>query len=249
MVLLDKKDGKDPELIVKSDVILRRFCPNLYPKNICDKVVAMEDDLGQRLGAALRVYCWHGILQKDYFSHLSKVTGSSTSIIEAFIFRFLLPWKGHVIIRKAMNINETTAKACQDMVQKVFDEVSEQLEKNGGEYIMDTTEKDTSNGFTAVDLTFAALAYPLLRPPQMVNFNCLEVPDDVAKFAKTLEATLAGQHVMRMYQQHRLPKGQDVVVVKGQGRNRISMTIIIALLARFVLVGAIWYYKARRDKE
>lgn len=220
-LVLDSMDGGEPEVINKSDALLRRFCPELYPAEIADEVKAMEDMLGERLGPTLRAFAYHHLLQPSYYDVLAKLASSKTTRVENFLFEKMMPVGMASGMRKAMKINEETAAVSKNEVQKVYLEMSERLESNGSEYLMDSASK--SYGFTAVDLTFAALSAPMIRPPEMTNF-CLrdeELPPELLEFSKAMTSTLAGQHVLKVYGKHRLTNADEKVVsIKGVDRNR-----------------------------
>ena len=106
---------------------------------------------------------------------------------------------------------------------------------------MDTREK--SYGFTAADLSFAALASPLIRPPELANFAVpdKELPPRLLEFADEMRATVAGQHVLKIYAKHRLTDGESVVTVKGVNRDRIPWPELSVLLGFVAVVAATLY--------
>ena len=205
------------EVIVKtkSEEILREFLPSLYPKEIENEIRAMEVDLGVRLGAALRCFCYHHLIDLPrYHKVLVKVSAGSTSWIEETLFDKMLDKGIDAGMRKAMVINEETAKTSEIILRMVFSELSQLLE--GKDYLMDIPSK--SFGFTAADLTLAALAYPLLRPPEMDSFlaNMEELPPQLNEMTTELLATKAGEHILKIYSRHR---GNIVSLKKGR-RNK-----------------------------
>ena len=253
MILLDAKEDNDnnmtqsePSLFVKSDVILRHFCPYLYPDNIQQDVKDMEDQLGDRLGATLRLYLYHQFLRKEYYPILSEIMTRSTSRLENLFCAKLLQGGIGDGMRKIMNIDETSAIQSEAHLRHVFDELSQKLAANGGKYLLDTTKE--SYGFTAADLTLAALAGPLIRPPELIHFQCKdeEMPPAVLELGKVLRKTLAGQHVMNMYAKHRFGtrtvsqmSGNRKVTIKTLGRDRFpwpELSVVIGALAAIISV-------------
>ena len=198
------------DVLMKSSVILRKFHPWLYPN---EEVNAMEDDMGHRLGATVRVYAYQALLQDECWEALKSMSIKDCSKIEALLFPKM---KDEIakVIRRSMNINEETAALSKAMISETFQEYSKNLQKQ--EYLV-------GNEFTAADLTFAALTGPLLRPPEMSNFQCAEdqLPESVMQFTQELRETKAGQHVMKIYAEHRFrTPGEHKVFVKKANRDR-----------------------------
>jgi hypothetical protein len=120
-----------------------------------------------------------------------------------------------------MNITKELNDASEVAVRQVFVEWSQHLEETGGEYLLDT--KDKSFGFTAADLTLAALAYPLLHPPELCDWCVSDerlLPAALTELKKELLPTKAGQHVLKIYKQHRIPAGDKVVSMKYADRSK-----------------------------
>lgn len=139
------------ERIAKSDVLLRRFCPFLYPQEIEQEVKAMEDMLGERLGPTIRVYCNHFMLQPKYRDALIQHSAGDTTKVEHFLFQKMFNKGIEKGMRKAMGIDDESATLSERVIQDIFSELSDRLQLNGGKYLLDT--KTQSYGFTAADLT------------------------------------------------------------------------------------------------
>ena len=241
-VLLDP----DGEYIAKSDVLLRKFCPFLYPKEIEQEVKDLEEDLGERLGPTIRVYCYHYMLQPENQATLIEICAGGTTKVEQFLFAKMMSKGIEKGIRTAMGINEESVALSKKVIRQVFAEMSDRLEKNGGNFLLD--KKNKSYGFTAADLTFAALASPLLRPKELANFSCSDekLPSIIVEFADELKETTAGKHVVKMYAEHRLPddEGPNVVTLKSVNRDRLPWPELMLVASIFIGAGAIIYQKA-----
>ena len=200
------------KVIAKSDTICQKFLPQLYPN---EKVKGIEEDLGNCLGATVRLYAYHHLLQDGYYKALCKICCPDSSKIENKMFATMLPNGINKSMRKIMGINAESAATCQKVIREVFDEYSKILENQ--EYIV------AGETFTAADLTFASLSSPLLRPPELVNFQVSddEIPADVLRFANELRATKAGQHVLKVYAKYRSKTPEQRVVVKTTDRDRM----------------------------
>ena len=142
-------------------------------------------------------------------------------------------------ILKGVKVTKEGTDASIIAIKQVFDEISTILESNGGEYIMDdAATKGTKYGFTAADLTFAASSAMLILPPELINIyggssiddddtttNGMERrrPPEYVELREQLLQTTAGQHVLKIYKQHRCV-GDDalhnIVTIKTAERNK-----------------------------
>lgn len=242
-------DYTEAPYLNQSNVLLEKYCPFLYPPEISQKVQELEADFGQGLGAAVRCFAYHYILQPPYHDACVQVCTAQTSKVETILFDKMLDKGVTVAMRKIIQINDTTAAASRNEIIRVFNQVSKSLEENGGEYLMDSGGK--SYGLTAADVTFAALAYPLLRPPEMANFTIMDdskLPPQLVALGDQLKQMTAGKFVLKMYKQHRIPDNYPsgdggIVVIKSGERN---VNPIPKLLWRVGIVGAavasiVWY--------
>lgn len=216
--------GEQNEFIADSTVMLRRFLPHLYPTEIKEDVIAMEDLLGEELGPTLRVVAYHYMLAEPKYqaSVIELMTGDDATSIEKFLFAKMFSVGIAPAMRKSMKINEDSAAASKTALQEVFSMVSKRLQENGGEYLMDSTAADkTSYGFTAADLTFAALASPLIRPPERAPFNWTddEMAPALLAFQKELSETIAGKFALRIYAKHRPTDQGRIASIKCVDRN------------------------------
>ena len=243
-------------LIYDSSNILQHFTPNLYPPTKRNEILQLESYLGLHLGATVRVLIYHHMLQRQHYDELTKMITVHSSWIESFLWGKLLDKGLSKGMRKAMKINDESAKYSLDVVRKIFHDMSEKLKARKD--VINTTSKnaylmDTDNesfGFTAADLTFAALAGPLILPPEMASFMNIkdhQLPQALASLKNELQSTLAGQHVLEMYRKHRLldntSKVKGIVVPKIVGRNKVSLGISLTSMAVVLSVGACIYNK------
>lgn len=210
-----------------SDAILRELCSDpetvdLYPKEIEGKIKEIEDDLALRLGATARCVAYSCLLDKskEYYGAASKLLTLQCPRIEQIVFEKMLD-KGIAKTMKGMMEVDEKAADSETEIRKVFDEISNKLEENGGEYIMDTPTK--KYGFTAADLTFSALSYFLIRPPQMGPFTLSESesPPKMLALGKELCETMAGKHVLNVYHKHRpIDASTGEILLKKVDQNR-----------------------------
>lgn len=225
MIVMEEDDAKagKSRMMYGSDVILKKLCPFLYPEDIAEEIHDMEAFLGQRLGPSVRCLVYHHLLQPKNHKICARICAENTSNIEKVLFEKMLSRGLSQRFRKFSKINEDTAEASEAAVRDIFADVSKRLEQNNGgrkKYLL-------GNTFTAADLTFAALASPMFRLPQLKTFVPVEdseLPLALLKLADEMRATTAGQHVVNMYEQHR---GTDRVVIKSVGRDRFAWEKIV----------------------
>jgi len=211
-----------------SERLFMKFCPFLYPDPVREEIQQLEHDMGHRIGATLRCFVYHYLMQPSYKTGCVKMCAAKSSKVEAVLFDAMFTRGISDGMREVMKIDEDSAIASRDELLRVFDELSRRLEENGGEYLMDT--KETSYGFSAADLTLAALAYPLVRPPEMSNFLLAkdeDYPPEVLQLSQQLRATRAGQHVLRMYQKHRPTNAVATTALTVDGENPKQQPVVV----------------------
>ena len=100
-------------------------------------------------------------------------------------------------IRKGLRITPESAQRSIVQVRGIFFGVDDLL-ADGRQYLLD-------NRFTAADLTFAALAAPVLLPERGIaaHPSVDELPDAMRKEVERLRDTRAGRFALRMYAQER----------------------------------------------
>ena len=101
------------------------------------------------------------------------------------------------ILRKRFQITETSARESYREIEKVFDRIS-QILGDGWGYLL-------GDRFSAIDLTFAALAAPILQPlehhipPSPIEVAPLQMQADV----RACRSTRAGEYGLRLCRDHR----------------------------------------------
>jgi len=101
------------------------------------------------------------------------------------------------IVAHVLDVTPSTAADAEVKVRATFDEVAERL--------ADDRPYLCGERFTAADLTFAALAAPMLMPPAYgVNLPSIrELPPYTAKVVRELRTHPAGVHALAMYARER----------------------------------------------
>jgi glutathione S-transferase len=100
-------------------------------------------------------------------------------------------------MKRAMRIDAAGAERSRAALRAVFDSVNERL-RDGRSFLVGAR-------FSAADLTFAALAAPVLLPAEYpAPFPALrEFPVAFREVAEALRAEPAGAFGLRMYREHR----------------------------------------------
>jgi glutathione S-transferase len=159
----------------------------------CDECSALEEQFDHSLGPHARRVAYDALLGER--RALSAMLDAAPAW-QARLARPLLP----VIIgmlRRGLKIEPAAVERSRRRLDEIFAEVGARL-SDGRRYL-------TGDAFTAADLTFAALAAPLLAPPGYDRW--LPPPetwsDAMRALVETYRATPAGQFAMRVYRDHR----------------------------------------------
>ena len=218
------EENGESKLIYESARILKHFMPELYPKEIQSQVEEVEADLGKRFGAPLRCFAYYYLLSDAKKNHktLLKMCADPAKVatIESTVFDKFLEKGLAAGIKRSLGVDQASFEASVKELRELFAEWSGRLEDSGGEYLLDTKQK--TYGFTAADLTFAALAYPLLRPAELAAWlvEMEELPPEINAMTRELRATKAGQHALKIYAKHRLRDGSKFVSMKYMDRTK-----------------------------
>jgi len=194
-----------PSAVLSESTQIVRFVDEHLPddrKTIPDdpaqhaEVMAWIDDFDRGLGPAVRRYVYFHVLpEREVLADLLSSTGPAW---ERKLARKLLPMF-RLAIGRGLKITPASAERSRQRVESTLAAVSERL-ADGRRFLV-------GDRFTAADLTFAALASPLLQPPQIgfpIPARATELPG-LAEATAAARATRAGEHVLRMYAEQRPP--------------------------------------------
>jgi glutathione S-transferase len=210
MVVYD--DGKT--WMTGSQTILQTLCPFLYPSQDKEEIDNLETMLDETLGPAVRCVLYHYLLTPEYANELARISTYGASKVESILFKAMLMKGIDKALQKSMNINETTANRSKDTIKQVFQELSNRLESQ--DYLV-------GNVFSAADLTFASIVFHIIQPPCMRNFGYRSsfLPPSLLELQAQLKNTLAGKHVLRMYNNHRPKQQGELVILRTLARDRV----------------------------
>ena len=115
---------------------------------------------------------------------------------QKLLFPLIFP-KIEPILRESFNITPTSAAESYQEIIRVFDRVSELL-SDGRKYLL-------GDRFSAIDITFAALAAPILQPAeQYTPSTSLDLlPAQMQADIRNCRSTPAGEFGLRLYREHR----------------------------------------------
>lgn len=238
----------DNNFIGDSTHILQHFCPFLYPDPVAGEILDFEEYLDRHLGATARCLTYHYMLRGEHRDALLQLMTAHTSKIESFVFGMALDRGITRGMKKLMRVNDESATLSEDAIRKVFARVSKQILEspssssiNAGDNAMNNRkqkqylfeDKQYGVGFTAADLTFAALSSVLLCPKELAPLQLPEnqTPKELCSLRDELRNTPAGKHALQMYEMHRFKSTERSVVMPkiALGRNRVSNGVYVSM--------------------
>ena len=154
----------------------------------------LETLFDEELGRSGPVWLYHGTLHHAAFC--AEIFGRTYGPKQRIAWRVLFPLT-RAMIRKAYSIDASSAAHSLDRLKRLFGRVDSMLSDGRG-YLV-------GGSFSAADLTFAALAAPVLMPPGHPVYSAepKEFPRDMGEVMESLRRTAAGAHALRMYREHR----------------------------------------------
>lgn len=164
----------------------------LYPidPELHRKVEELEDLFDEQLGPAIR--CWGYFYTINDSKLIKSKWTQGVPYFEEALFPVVFPLM-RPLVRKAFNINSESAAQAYEQIKSVFNKVNELL-ADGRTYLV-------GDSFSAADITFAALAAPVISPPEhpIKPRPLQELPDSFASEISAFRETPAGAYVLRLY--------------------------------------------------
>jgi glutathione S-transferase len=101
------------------------------------------------------------------------------------------------LLRQYYNVTEASKEEALKDIKEVFTVVNQRLD-SGQQYLV-------GDRFSSADITFAALASPVIRPEHhpFYDSRLSKLPSEMLAVVEELRANPAGELVMRMYRKHR----------------------------------------------
>ncbi len=170
--------------------------PPLFPEGgsaeLRAEVAAWEDELDRRLGPATRRMAYFHLL--DQPETLRRLLVSAGGGWEARLGRMAFPLLRAVIVR-GLRVTREGVERSEKTLAELFARVEARL-ADGRPYLC-------GDRFTAADLTFAALASPVVLPPAFAARMPIDPPPGVRALVDRLRARPAGAFALRLYERER----------------------------------------------
>jgi glutathione S-transferase len=168
----------------------------LYPLDAGDRaeVERLEDQFDEVLGPHTRRYAYYYLLDHARTRPLMKLDVRSR--VERGLFHVGLPLV-KLLMRKLLRIDAEGARRSEARIMETFAEVDALL--------ADGRRTLVGGRFSAADLTFAALAAPVLFPPEY-GFplpDRSELPPELLAKVEELRARPAGRFALRLFREER----------------------------------------------
>jgi cytochrome P450/glutathione S-transferase len=117
-------------------------------------------------------------------------------------------------VRRALDLRSSTIEEQQPVIEAALSRIDERL-ADGRRFLMGET-------LTAPDLALAALAAPIILPPQYGGPKLLldQLPAAMRSAIERWRARPAGQFILRLYAENRPPRAPDLVALGKHGSGR-----------------------------
>jgi glutathione S-transferase len=168
----------------------------LYPRNgaLRQEVLALEEQFDSQLGPHTRRWAYGHLLAHPAL--LRAVWSRGVPRVEAIALSLILPVVRR-LVRSAYRVTEQGTRRSLERVRECFGEVEQRL-VDGRPYLV-------AGRFTAADLSFAALAAPVLLPVESgaVQPEWRSLPAAMQAEIAGFRRSVAGQFALRMFAEER----------------------------------------------
>jgi len=168
----------------------------LYPRDVAQRseTEALEEKFDTELGPNIRRWAYAQILSHTRL--LRSLWSRDVPRLEGHVIKLIAPLT-RPLVRRAYKITPESAQRSLDRVQRLFQEIGDRL-RDGRAFLV-------GERFTAADLTFAALAAPMVLPAECraVQPTLDEVPPEMREVILRMRKTDAGRFVLRLFAQER----------------------------------------------
>lgn len=191
-------DGRDV-LADSTDIVAwadRRAPGALLPADARarEEALALEDDFDKNLGPAARRVAYSFLLPRANEPEMRDVLVRGVPAWERRAFRVVRPLAA-TILRRSLNVTPAGVARSRVKIEETFATVAAKL-ADGRRYL-------AGDAFSVADLTLASLAAPMIAPPNHPFAVGMSLGPEGDAQREVWRATPAGQHVVRMYREHR----------------------------------------------
>lgn len=195
-ILIDDNPG-ERQVVADSTAILR-YLARRYEASwlfAAAEAAALEEQFDAELGPHTRRVAYYHLLPETALmrQRLTLLVPRAEAAIASALFPVV-----RVAMRKRMNIDAASMQRSLARVEAVLGQLGDRL-RDGRRYLCGET-------LGAADITFAALAAPLLMPPGYGTAPLPELsalPPALAELVGRLRKTAAGQYALRLYAEER----------------------------------------------
>jgi glutathione S-transferase len=168
----------------------------LYPQDpeLRQQAETLEALFDDKLGVATRCLGYYYAIEQPW--SILAAWGKGTSLLEkikcAVAFPKTVNW-----LKQNYNVTTQGKEAALQDIKEVFTVVNQRL-NSGQKYLL-------GNNLSSTDITFAALASPVIRPEHhpVYDSRLSKLSTEMVAVTRELRDTPAGELVMRMYREHR----------------------------------------------
>ena len=169
----------------------------LYPENpeLRNQVETLEKLFDEKLGVASRTWGYYYAIQKPLAVAIA--WGLNAPLIErikALLIFPLIPRQ----LKRMYDVTPENKDLALERIREVFEIVNQELDSSKQFLVGDR--------LSAADITFAALASPILRPQHhpIYSSDLSKMSAERLDIVEHLRATSAGKFALRLYQQYRI---------------------------------------------
>jgi glutathione S-transferase len=171
---------------------------HLYPidPTLRQEVEQLEELFDSKLGVHIRLWGYHyrGVSDREA---MREMWCEDAPKLEKAGFELAFPLMSR-IVRRVYEVSAVNAANSLQEIKQIFALVEARLTDDKRGYLV-------GDSFSAADLTFAALAAPILRPKnhRATKFLRRELAPQMAEVILGLRQTKAGKYGLRLYREHR----------------------------------------------
>jgi glutathione S-transferase len=168
----------------------------LYPNNpkLRQEIEELEDLFDNKLAVATRCWGYFYALKNPFL--VSMLWGKKAPLIEKIGTAIAYPFTNY-LVHKKYKITPEEATNSLKIMREIFKAIDKRLQ-TGRRYLV-------GDSFSAADLTFAAVAAPILRPHNhpILSFDIQGTDPQVTATIQEFRETIAGNFALRLYEEER----------------------------------------------